>query len=59
MAYEWETVHKLTDSVMRYYGFQMKNFPMVPQDIMNFWRNGRAEWVQLVQDVTIFVEFQQ
>jgi len=58
MSYEWVQVEKLSQDVARYYGYNIANFPKARADILRFFERADPEWRSLVQDVTIFVEYQ-
>lgn len=54
----WEAIHQLTDGVVRGYGYHIDNWPVMVDDVLRFLARGDEEWVNLVQDVAIFLEYQ-
>lgn len=58
MAYEREAVQKLADGAARCYGYDLRNFPVVTEDLARFFKNADPEYANLVKDVVAFIEVQ-
>jgi hypothetical protein len=59
IAYDWKQVYRLTDDIATHLDYQLKNFPVVKDDILRFFSRVDNEWVSLVQDVIIYLEYQK
>lgn len=57
MLYEWGAIERLSSDAARHYGYEIENFPRAPEDIMRFFQRAGPEWRNLVQDVTVFLEW--
>jgi hypothetical protein len=57
IAYEWETVERLTTAAAAAYGYELRNFPKTVEDIAIFMERADHEIVMLARDVAAYVEF--
>ncbi|MFW5829673.1 MAG: hypothetical protein ACOCXA_05380 [Planctomycetota bacterium] len=59
ISQEWGLIQDLTRDVAEHFGYQVSNFPQTREDILRFFAQGDEEWVNLVQDVVVYVEYQR
>lgn len=58
LRYEWLRVEALSLEAARLYGYEITNFPKAPREALTFLRQAPEDWRRLVQDATIFLEYQ-
>jgi hypothetical protein len=59
ITYAWEDVTRLSLEMGRFYGYEIRNFPVLQADIRRFFLQADPAWRNLVMDVCAFVEWQR
>ncbi len=57
--YERQQIEKLFTDTAAFFHYDVVNFPKSKQAFLSFLKNADDEWLNLVQDVSIYIEFQK